>query len=129
MGTGSKLFAALKGAVDGGLSIPPSRFVGFSKEDKKLDVGLLRSHIFGGHVAEYMRQFGAYIKAGVKADDLEALYAKLHANIRKNPEFQSNRKYVKPAVKKFSKRSPMSYSQRRDRVRQKIVSHKKRQSE
>jgi len=141
--TGSKLFAALKGAVDGGLSIPhsPSRFVGFSKEDKKLDVGVLRSHIFGGHVAEYMRQlqsgdearykrqFGAYIKAGVKADDLEALYAKLHANIRKNPEFQSNRKYVKPAVKKFSKRSPMSYSQRRDRVRQKIVSHKKRQSE
>merc|ERR1712065_68802 len=53
--TGSKLFAALKGAVDGGLSIPhsPSRFVGYDSEDG-LNAQQLRKHIFGGHVADYM---------------------------------------------------------------------------
>ena len=47
--TGSKLFAALKGGVDGGLSIPhsPTRFVGYSKEDG-LKPEVLRKHIFGG---------------------------------------------------------------------------------
>lgn len=86
--TGSKLFAALKGGVDGGLSIPhsPSRFVGFDKE-AGLKVETLRKHLFGGHVADYMRllqgneaaykkQFGGYIKAGVTPDSVEAMYSK-----------------------------------------------------
>lgn len=139
--TGSKLFAALKGAVDGGVSIPhsPARFVGFNKEDKKLNVATLRKHIYGGHVGDYMkqlesdeahykRQFSHYIKAGIKADGLEALYTKVHANIRANPDFQPNRKYVAPKVKAFKQRAPMTLSQRKDRVRQKIMSHKKRQN-
>lgn len=51
--TGSKVFAALKGALDGGLDIPHNekRFVGFG--DKKLDAEVLKKYIFGGHVAEY----------------------------------------------------------------------------
>jgi len=137
--TGSKLFAALKGAVDGGLSIPhsPTRFVGYNKEEEKLDVAKLRSHIFGGHVASYMKslsasneaaykkQFSQFIKANVTGDGLEALYKKVHANIRANPEFVSKRKPA-PAVKKSFRRQRMSHAQRKDRVRQKTVEHKKK---
>lgn len=56
------------------------RFVGFDKEKKELDAKKLRSALFGGPVAGYMRllskddedryklQFAKYIKAGITAD-------------------------------------------------------------
>ncbi len=49
---------AVKGALDGGLDIPHSekRFVGYSADDKSLDAEVLRKHIYGGHVAEYMEE-------------------------------------------------------------------------
>lgn len=133
--TGSKVFAALKGGVDGGLSIPhsPNRFVGYTKEEG-LKVATLRSHIFGGHVAAYMKtlaaddaaykkQFSRFIKAGLTHDKLEALYAKVHANIRKNPDYVSKKKNTEH--KKWSKKR-MTNSQRKDRIRQRTVSHKKK---
>ena len=48
----------MKGALDGGLDIPHSekRFVGYSADDKSLDAEVLRKHIYGGHVAEYMEE-------------------------------------------------------------------------
>merc|ERR1712002_89729 len=80
--TGAKVFAAMKGAVDGGLDIPHSekRFPGYDAESKELNADVHRAHIFGGHVADYMRhlieededaykkQFSRYIKNGVTAD-------------------------------------------------------------
>jgi len=56
--TGSRLFAALKGACDGGLSIPHTdrRFVGYDSEAKKLDQEVLRKHIFASHVSDYFKQ-------------------------------------------------------------------------
>jgi len=103
--TGANIFGALKGAVDGGVHIPHNthRFPGSSIEgdgdDKRreYDAGVHRERIFGGHVANYMReleeedpdkyqsQFAEYIKAGVSADDLEDLYTKVHAAIRADP--------------------------------------------
>ncbi|GAB4816493.1 hypothetical protein N2152v2_003539 [Parachlorella kessleri] len=91
--TGSKVFAALKGALDGGLDIPHNekRFVGYSKDGKELDSEVLRKYIMGGHVAEYMEQmkeeepekfqahFSQYLKEGLEADDLEDLYTKVNA--------------------------------------------------
>ena len=55
--TGARIFSVLKGALDGGLSIPhsESRFAGFDSEGKKLDAEVLRKYIFGGHVADYMK--------------------------------------------------------------------------
>merc|ERR1712010_341038 len=49
--TGSKVFAALKGALDGGLDIPHSdkRYVGYDPESKSLDEDTWRKYIFGGH--------------------------------------------------------------------------------
>jgi len=97
--TGAKVFAALKGAVDGGLDIPHSekRFPGYDSEAKSLNADVHRAHIFGQHVADYMknlseedeeaykRQFGRYIKLGVSPDSIEAMYQKAHAAIRADP--------------------------------------------
>jgi len=97
--TGSRVFAVLKGACDGGLDIPHSvaRYVGYDTEAKKLKTDVLRSHIFGGHVAAHMRElkeedaatyeskFSRYIKNKIAADELEGLYSKAHKAIRANP--------------------------------------------
>merc|ERR1711894_56889 len=78
----------MKGAVDGGLDIPHStkRFPGYDKEASEFNASVHRDHIFGKHVADYMkhlleededaykRQFGAFIKNGVAADAIENVY-------------------------------------------------------
>jgi len=136
--TGSKLFAALKGACDGGLDVPHSdrRFVGYDEEAKKSDPETLRKHIFGGHVGDYMkslseedessfnRQFSAYAKAGIKPDDLEKLWVKVHAAIRADPAAKVTTKKV-PEKQKRYRFSKKSNAQRKDTVRQKIAHHKK----
>lgn len=82
--TGARIFGAMKGAVDGGLNIPHSikRFPGYSAESKSFNAEVHRAHIFGQHVAEYMRtleeedneafkrQFSRYINLGIRADDV-----------------------------------------------------------
>ena len=66
------------------MDIPHStkRFPGYDKEASEFNASVHRDHIFGKHVAEYMRhlleededaykrQFGAFIKQGVTADDV-----------------------------------------------------------
>lgn len=82
--TGARVFGALKGAVDGGLDIPHSmkRFPGYDAESKEFNAEIHRKHIFGQHVANYMRQlseedeeaykrqFSGFIKEGVDADSV-----------------------------------------------------------
>jgi len=104
--TGAKVFAAMKGAVDGGLDIPHSvkRFPGYDNEEKSLNAEVHRNHIFGKHVGDYMRhlqeedeeaykrQFSRFIKNGVSADNVEAMYKKAHAAIRADPAHKSTAK-------------------------------------
>lgn len=96
--TGSKVFAVMKGAADGGAYVPHSdkRFPG-SVEDGKNNV--LRDRILGAHVDNYIKQLKGterenvqfrvwnetLAKAGVKS--VADLYKKVHAEIRKNPDF------------------------------------------
>lgn len=82
--TGARIFAVMKGAVDGGLNIPHStkRFPGYDAESKQFNAETHRNHIFGLHVADYMksleeedpeafkRQFSQYIKLGINADQV-----------------------------------------------------------
>lgn len=89
--TGARVFGAMKGAVDGGLNIPHSvkRFPGYSAESKSFNAEVHRAHIFGLHVAEYMRtleeedneafkrQFSRYINLGIRADDV-SIHSFLH---------------------------------------------------
>ena len=132
--TGSRVFAALKGAADGGLNIPHSetRFVGYDEEGDKLDAEVLRKHIFGGHVADWMktlktdnpesykRQFSLYIKNGINPEDLEKKWAAVHTAIRKDPEAK---KSTKPAPKehKKTKLPKRTLAARKNRVRQRIA--------
>merc|ERR1711991_1151497 len=55
---GNKVFACLKGAVDGGLYVPHSdkRFSGYDKGAEKMDAEAHRSRILGQHVSEYMEE-------------------------------------------------------------------------
>ena len=124
--TGAKVFGAMKGASDGGLDIPHSekRFPGYTRETKEFDAEVHRGHIFGDHVADYMREmeeddeemynkhFAKYIEAEVTADDLEDLYAKVHASIREDPSREEKPKFT-AIDKSFKKQSKKTFEQRK----------------
>jgi large subunit ribosomal protein L5e len=126
--TGARIFGAMKGAVDGGLEIPHSnkRFPGYDKEASEFNASVHRDHIFGKHVADYMshlleededaykRQFGAFIKNGVTADDLEGVYTKAHAAIRKDPLRAT--KPEKKITKKRWNAKRLTYAERKAKV-------------
>jgi large subunit ribosomal protein L5e len=136
--TGARVFGAMKGAVDGGLEIPHKnkRFPGFNKENKKFDSRVLRKHIFGGHIAEYMTklkdeqpekfnaQFSRYIKAGKGPEDIEKMWTEVHANIRKDPSYT---KVVRNSAPKKVRKNKVkkNNAQRKNRVAQKIASAQK----
>jgi len=138
--TGSRIFGALKGALDGGLNIPHSekRFFGFDKETKKLDPKQLRKVIFGGHVTEYMKslsqshperykkQFSQYIKNGIGPDKLESIYKNTHKAIRENPAVKAKPEKPKTTTKpKRYNRNKLTLNQRNARVVQKLANKKK----
>jgi large subunit ribosomal protein L5e len=126
--TGARIFGAMKGAVDGGLEIPHSnkRFPGYDKEASEFNASVHRDHIFGKHVSDYMshlleededaykRQFGAFIKNGVTADDLEGVYTKAHAAIRKDP--LRAKKPEKKITKKRWNAKRLTYAERKAKV-------------
>jgi len=124
--TGNRVFGALKGALDGGLDIPHSdkRFAGFSKDSKQLDAEVHRKYIFGEHIANYMRQmledepekyqghFSQYIKHGVDADNMEALYKKVHAAIRADPNLVKSTKEPPKEHKRYNLKK-LTYAERK----------------
>jgi len=139
--TGARVFGALKGAVDGGLDIPHSvkRFPGFDGESGEFNAEVHHKHIFGQHVANYMRelmdedeekykkQFSQYIKHGIAADDIEAMYMNAHASIRENPVHKPVPK--KDITPKRWNRKKMSRQQRLARVAQKKKAFLRQQEE
>uniref|UniRef100_A0A023FYI4 Large ribosomal subunit protein uL18 n=1 Tax=Amblyomma parvum TaxID=251391 RepID=A0A023FYI4_AMBPA len=137
--TGARIFGCLKGAVDGGMDIPHSnkRFPGYDNETKEFNADVHRRHIYGLHVADYMkvlldedeeaykRQFSRYNKLGVTADEIEEIYKKAHAAIRADPSHKP--KAPRPdVVKKRWNRAKMTLSERRNRVAQKKASYLKK---
>jgi large subunit ribosomal protein L5e len=133
--TGSKIFAVLKGATDGGVEVPhsESRFVGYDKEGSKLNAEMLRKYIFGGHVKDYMAHikgedpakyeslFSSYTKNKIDPNSIEATWTKVHKAIRANPVHKSTAK-PKPETQKRWTRVRLTLGQRKDRVRQKLAS-------
>eukprot|EP01121_Diplochlamys_sp_Union-15-3_P015041 TRINITY_DN48_c0_g1_i3.p1 TRINITY_DN48_c0_g1~~TRINITY_DN48_c0_g1_i3.p1 ORF type:complete len:299 (-),score=60.68 TRINITY_DN48_c0_g1_i3:73-969(-) len=127
--TGAKIFAVLKGASDGGLHIPHSnkRFVGYETEKNKYDPKVLRKYIFGGHVADWMKemkeddpekfktQFSRYIKENITPDTLEKIYTDAHAAIRKSPQLVKTKKPENPVHRKYNL-PKLTPAQRRERV-------------
>merc|ERR1711934_272118 len=96
---GSKIFAAMKGAFDGGLEIPHNekKFYGYDPDEKEYDAEANKERILGGHVATYMNsleeeepeefaeKFKKYIEAGISADNMEDKYLEAHKAIRADP--------------------------------------------
>lgn len=131
--TGARIFAAMKGAVDGGVKVPhsPNRFRGYEKSKKQYNPELARGFIFGQHVAKYMadlkqnepekykKQFSQYILHKVAPEKLEPLLKKVHAAIRKNPQHVP--RVNKKAGTKSKRRGKLSLAQRKNRVQQKLA--------
>ena len=102
---GHRVFAALKGACDGGLHIPHStrKFFGSEKneETKKWEFfpESNRDRVLGSHINAYMealkgdkdaftKQFGKWAEtlSKAKVSSVQDLFKKIHAGIRANPE-------------------------------------------
>lgn len=145
---GNRVFAAMKGAVDGGINIPHSEKIFPKFKTEKKGTNALKSRIFGNHVQEYMdsfaketgrvknnQQFAVWReclkKAGVKTT--EELYKKIHAEIRKNPAAPKksdkkavytrdakNKSMVTSAGKTFRRDYKITREQRRLNVENKI---------
>merc|ERR1711924_403892 len=129
--TGHRVFAALKGASDGGLDIPHNhkRFAGYDKEAKEYDAEAMKDRIFGAHVSEYMEKlmdednakyqqlFADYIKEGVEADAMEDLYTAVHEAIREDPSPAEKEEFeVDDEHKSFKKTPKLTYEERKARV-------------
>jgi len=138
--TGSRVFAAMKGASDGGIFIPHSenRFPGYDAESKELDAEVLQSYIYGGHVADYMRyleeddddkykkQFSKFLAAGLDADDLEDMYKEAHAAIREDPVHVPTEKKKPAAGEKVKNnfKARLNKKQRDNKIKQKVAHFK-----
>jgi len=137
--TGARIFGALKGAVDGGIDIPHSekRFPGWDTEGKQLNAESHRKHIYGLHVAEYMkslldedeaaykRQFSRFIKEGIASDSIEGIYKKAHSAIRANPDPLKKTKDTSKIVKKRWNLKKLTGKVRRHHVVQRQQAFKK----
>lgn len=135
---GSKIFAVLKGACDGGLYVPhsPNKFPGAGKkDDDKPNPKVHRDRIFGAHIdghinkiknnkAKYDLQFSRWQKTLTAANvtSVEKLYTKIHEEIRKSPDFKKKDKKANPKrdfTKKIQKR--LTNEQRKKNVQTKIT--------
>nr|CAG4651165.1 EOG090X09YS [Simocephalus serrulatus]SVE94374.1 EOG090X09YS [Simocephalus serrulatus] len=128
--TGARIFGAMKGAVDGGIDVPHStkRFPGYDAESKDFDAEVHRKHIMGLHVSNYMsqlmdedeeaykKQFSQYIKHGIVADTVEAMYKKAHEAIRADPERKKSSKDPSKVTKKRWNAAKLTLEQRKARV-------------
>lgn len=134
--TGSRVFGAMKGAVDGGLDIPHNekRFPGYIREAKKFDADETRNRISGGHIKDYMeflaeedeesyeKRFVGYIKLGLDAENVEEMYEKAVTNIRLDPaaavkkEFKFTTQYQKAAKSSLAERKARVAAKKADRV-------------
>jgi large subunit ribosomal protein L5e len=113
--TGAKVFAAMKGACDGGMDIPHNskRFAGYDSASKELDSETLQRYILGGHVSDYMEtmrdeepekfaeHFSKYIENDVSPEDLEELYPTVHEAIRGDPEHEKKERKMPSDAKKW----------------------------
>ncbi|CAG5041922.1 unnamed protein product [Parnassius apollo] len=138
--TGARVFGAMKGAVDGGLNVPHSikRFPGYDAEAKKFNAEVHRGHIFGLHVAEYMRnleqededsfkrQFSKYIKLGVSADAIETIYKKAHEAIRADPSHKKKEPKKEIVKQKRWNKRKLTLAERKNRIKQKKESYIKK---
>ena len=131
--TGSRVFAALKGAVDGGLDIPHNdkRYAGYDLQDKSLDPDTLERYIKGGVVAEYAEEmadeepekyqehFAKYLAEDFEPVDLEEAMEGVLDAIREDP-VHVKKPRSKPADAKSWKPKKLTYEERKANLKAKL---------
>ena len=129
--TGSRIFAVMKGAVDGGLFIPHNnkRLPGSAEKKEQDQQKKLNHFLLGGHVSAFMtklkkdneaaynRQFSRYIKAGITAEKISAMYTDAHKKIRANPSL----KPAKIEYKKIAKTPKLSSEEKRRLLNERLA--------
>ena len=152
---GAKVFAAMKGAADGGLHVPHNckRFPGYSApeeagQEAAFEAGVLAGRIHGEHVAEYMEareeedeekykaQFAEYLKNGITHENLEDMYKDAHKAIRESPEHKPKDKKAVKITRKgnkifdgkntYNRDIKRTKSEKQARVATKIANHAKK---
>ena len=141
--TGARIFGAMKGAVDGGIAVPhkPNRFPGFDKKKGELNAKVHRDRIFGAHVAKYIKDieaqkkanpdakishFSQFAKNKIDAASLEALYKKVHAEIRKEPLRKLPKKAAPAGAKsKAFNIKKLTHKERTDAAKKKVAALRK----
>lgn len=98
---------------------------------------VFKNHLLGKHVADYMKKmqtedaekykahFSRAIKANIKPEDVEKMYKKAHAAIRKEPAIKK-KEHKMPADAKHKKVIRVSRAQRRGRAAQLIAASLKK---
>jgi large subunit ribosomal protein L5e len=121
--TGARIFGVLKGAVDGGIAVPhkETRFPGYDKSKSTLNAKVHRDHIFGLHVASYLKQvkadndsnpdekgnqFAKMLRDKVTPDSIEKSYKAAHAAIRADPMKKKPKKESKAGAKSKAYNTP-----------------------
>lgn len=126
--TGNKVFAVMKGAVDGGINVPHNekRFPAYTPEEG-FDPEELKKRVLGNHISEYMeylaeededrlnKQFSGYIKEGIDADAIEDMYLDAHKKIRENPKAEKKDKYTGEHCKTW-RQSKTTHAEKRERI-------------
>jgi len=132
--TGARIFAALKGAVDGGLNIPHNekRFRGYDPDQKEYDAEEARGFILGEHIKDYMDEmqeedpdkyakcFSKYAENDIEPDDLEDKYLEVHEAIRENPEFVKKESSFSGKPKRYNQKK-ITLEERKARVQEKLA--------
>lgn len=147
---GARMWAALKGAVDGGLYVPHSikRFPGYKAAEEKgaepeYDAEAHKERLFGNHVKEYMEMlqeedptkyeahFAKFLAAGIDADKMEDMYTEAHEKIKEDPDHEVNKKEITHTRKgnkittsdgtEHTRTMKLSLKQRREKVAAKIA--------
>ena len=141
--TGHRVFAALKGASDGGLDVPHNhkRFAGYDKEAKEYDAEAMADRIKGAHVSEYMEKlmdednakyqqlFSKYIEEGVEPDGLEDLYTSVHEAIREDPSPAEKSEFEVTDRTTYKKAKKLTYEERKARVEAKKAAMEEEEDE
>ena len=155
--SGSKIFAALKGAVDGGLDIPHNEKRFYMDEDdgdKKIySAESMRERLLGGGVTEYMEHvkeqdeeegtnnfgklFSQYVKEGLGPENYQDTLLAVHKAIRADPapryaESAKAREYNPDGTKKPNearKKSLAAKPSQRNRTKISLAQRKARVSQ
>jgi len=132
--TGAKVFAAMKGACDGGLDVPHNekRYVGYDKDSKELDTEMFQKYLTGGHVAEYMQEmrdeepekyeshFSQFLANDQDPDELEELYPTVHEAIREGPVHEKKAR-SKPKDAKTWKLKKQTYEEKKASLKARLI--------